>query len=399
MALTADISGSLNQPRGRGAVSGDALRMRSGLTGTDIGGIVLRGTFAGSRLELTRIAGKAKNGGAVSGSGMVDFAGIDQHGPRIDLRIAAREALIVNRKDMAATVTGPLRILSDGYGGTIAGRLRVEQADWRLGTASPVRELPDIATREVNLPADIAPPSARGKPWRYLIDAKGGSRVFVRGMGLDSEWGADIALRGTTVDPRLGGSAKVVRGTYEFAGTRFELTRGRIAFDDSAPPDPRLDILAETEVENLAVRVTVKGSASQPEIAFNSTPALPEEELLARLLFGGSVSDLSAGDALQLGAALASLRGGGGIDPINRLRSAIGLDRLRIVAADPAQGIGTGIAAGKNIGRRVYAEIISDGRGYSATKLEFKLTGWLSLLGSVSTLGRESVVAEASRDY
>ena len=66
----------------------------------------------------------------------------------------------------------------------------------------------------------------------------------------------------------------------------------------------------------------------------------------ARLLFGGSISDLSATDALQLGAALASLRGGGGMDPINKLRSAIGLDRLRIVAADPARDQGTGIAAG-----------------------------------------------------
>ncbi|MCB2045917.1 MAG: translocation/assembly module TamB domain-containing protein, partial [Novosphingobium sp.] len=141
------------------------------------------------------------------------------------------------------------------------------------------------------------------------------------------------------------------------------------------------------------------GTASQPDIAFNSTPALPEEELLARLLFGGSIADLSATDALQLGSALASLRGGGGLDPINRLRSAIGLDRLRIISADPAQGYGTGVAAGKNFGRRVYAEIITDGRGYSATRLEFKVTSWLSLLGAVSTLGRESVVAEISRDY
>ena len=57
------------------------------------------------------------------------------------------------------------------------------------------------------------------------------------------------------------------------------------------------------------------------------------------------------------------------------------------------------MAAGKNFGRRVYAEIITDGRGYSATKLEFKVTSWLSLLGAVSTLGRESVVAEISKDY
>lgn len=87
------------------------------------------------------------------------------------------------------------------------------------------------------------------------------------------------------------------------------------------------------------------------------------------------------------------------MDPINQLRSAIGLDRLRIVSADPALGRGTGIALGKNIGRRFYVEIITDGKGYSATQVEFRVTSWVSLLASVSTIGRESVVAEISRDY
>ena len=87
------------------------------------------------------------------------------------------------------------------------------------------------------------------------------------------------------------------------------------------------------------------------------------------------------------------------MDPINQLRSAIGLDRLRIVSADPALGRGTGVALGKNFGRKFYAEIITDGRGYSATELEFRVTSWLSVLAAVSTIGRESVVAEISRDY
>lgn len=397
--LAADVTGTIADPRVRGSLASDGLRFRSSITGTDISKISARGSFAGSRLNLTRFEGEARNGGGITGSGMIDLADLDKHGPQMDLRLSAAGALVLDRKDMSAKVTGPMRIVSDGNGGTIAGRLTVDEANWRLGSASVVAELPDIATREANLPADVAPRTTRIKPWRYLIDAKGNNRLYVRGMGLDSEWSADIALRGTTRDPRIGGQAQMVRGTYEFAGSRFDLTHGRIAFDADAPPDPQLDIQAESDVDNLSVRVTVKGSASQPEIAFNSTPALPEEELLARLLFGGSVSDLSPTDALQLGSALASLRGGGGLDPINRLRKAIGLDRLRIVSADPTQGQGTAISAGKYINRKLYAEIVTDGRGYSATQLEFRVTGWLSLLGSVSTLGRESVQAKISRDY
>ncbi len=408
VAISADATGSLQDPTVRGSITGQGLQLRSALSGTDIRDIAVRGDFRGSRLRLASFSGTAANGGSVSGSGIVDLRTLGEtvegrileiRGPIIDLRASATNARLLETGGLSATITGPLRIVSNGLGGTIAGRVRVDRASWRLGTAADDLRLPQIATREINAPANRAPRVAPSRPWRYLIDARALSRIDVDGMGLDSEWSADIVLRGTTDDPRIGGSAEVVRGDYTFAGTRFELTRGEIEFDESVPIDPRLDIRAETERDGLTVEATVRGSATQPEIAFTSNPALPEEELLARLLFGGSVTSLSATDALQLGAAVASLRGGGGMDPINQLRSAIGLDRLRIVSADPALGRGTGVALGKNFGRRFYAEIITDGRGYSATEVEFRVTSWLSLLAAVSTVGRESVVAEISRDY
>ena len=398
--LSADVRGTLANPVVRGAVSSDGLRLQSALSGTDIRNVAVRGRFNGSRLRLTSFSGTAVNGGAVSGSGFIDLADIDAtRGPRIDLRIATRNARLLAANGLDATVTGPLRIVSNGVGGTIAGRLQINRASWQLGIAADDVRLPQIATTEINAPADVAPGAAPTAPWRYLIDAQADSRVDVDGLGLDSEWEANIRLRGTTDDPRMGGAARVVRGSYSFAGTRFELVRGRIAFDENVPIDPRIDILAETDRAGIDVAVAVQGNATQPEISFTSTPSLPEEEILARLLFGGSVTDLSATDAVQLGAALASLRGGGGLDPINRLRTAIGLDRLRIVGSDPALGRSTGVALGKNIGRRFYVELITDGRGYSATEVEFRVTSWLSLLASVSTVGRESAVVEISRDY
>jgi translocation and assembly module TamB len=359
----------------------------------------MRGTFAGSRLTLSQFAGRTAGGGTVAGSGFVDLSDLGTKGPVIDIKLAARNARLINRVDMGAAVTGPLRILSDGLSGTIAGRVTIDRANWQLGQASAAAQLPNIATREINAPADIAPPRARGFPWRFLIDATGSNRIAVRGMGLDSEWGATIRLRGTTDAMQIFGQADMVRGGYEFAGTRFDLIRGRINFDGGSPPNPRLDIAAEAQITGLTARVTVSGTGNKPEIAFTSTPAMPEDELLARLLFGSSITQISAPEALQLGAALASLRGGGGIDPINKLRSAIGLDRLRIITADPALGRGTGVAAGKYFGRRFYAEIVTDGRGYNATSLEFRVTSWLSVLASVSTVGRQNVNVKVSKDY
>ena len=80
--------------------------------------------------------------------------------------------------------------------------------------------------------------------------------------------------------------------------------------------------------------------------------------MLSRLLFGTSPSNLSATEAIQLAAALNSLRGsgGGGLNPIGKLRSATGFDRLRLVGADQATGRGTSLAAGKYLTDNIYVE-------------------------------------------
>ena len=361
--------------------------------------LAARGSFAGSRLVLSSISGRTDGGGSIAGSGTFDFSHIGEREPGIDLRLAARNARILAREDMGATVTGPLLIRSDGSGGVIAGRLTLDRASWQLGRAAAAAQLANVRTRDINLPPDVAATRAASAPWRFLIDAKGAQGVAVSGMGLTSEWSADIKLRGSTLNPAIAGRADLVRGDYEFAGKRFELTRGRILFDGAAPPNPRLDIVAEDQQSGLLARIAIGGTALRPEVVFSSVPALPEEELLSRLLFGTSLTRISAPEALQLGVAIASLQSGGGLDPINRVRRAVGLDRLRIVPADAIAGRGTGIAAGKNISRRLYAEVITDGRGYSATQLEFRVTSWLSLLSAISTAGRESFNARISKDY
>lgn len=399
LGVKADISGSIAAPTLRGAVTSRGLRLQSTLTGTDVRDVAMAGTFTDATLRLARFSGVTPNGGRVSGSGTIGLADLSEHGPAIDLRLSAQNAQLINRDDMGATVTGPLRIVSTGVGGTIAGRVRIERARWALGQASAAAELPEVKTREINAPADAAPARVPAAPWRFLIDAAGMNRIDVRGLGLDSEWGADIRLRGTTAAPQIFGTADLVRGGYEFAGKRFELTRGRIRFTGEVPVDPQLDIVAEGDANNISAKITITGTGTKPNIAFSSTPALPEEELLSRILFGSSITQISAPEAVQLASALASLRGGGGLDPINKLRAAIGLDRLRIVGADPTVGSGTSIAVGKYIGRRIFVELVTDGAGYNATSVEFRITRWLALLATMSTIGDESINLRVSKDY
>ena len=191
-----------------------------------------------------------------------------------------------------------------------------------------------------------------------------------------------------------------MRGDYDFAGRRFRLDRGIIRFRGESPPNPTLDIRAEAQVQGLDASVLVQGTGLKPEISFASVPQLPQDELLSRILFGTSITNLSAPEALQLASAVAALNSGtGSLDPINAIRRAVGLDRLRIVPADIATGQRTAVAAGKYIGRKLYVEVITDGQEYSATRIEYQITRWLSVLSTVSTIGRVSANVRVSKDY
>src|SRR3546814_19599575 len=84
-------------------------------------------------------------------------------------------------------------------------------------------------------------------------------------------------------------------------------------------------------------------------------PALPEDGVLSRLLFGTSVANLSATEALQLAAAAASLRSGGRSagNPLNKLGRAIGVDRIRVRPGHAQNRQSNTVAAGNENGKRV----------------------------------------------
>lgn len=400
VAVSADVRGTGAAPVIDGILTTRDAALESPVTGMRLSKITSRARFDGSKLVFSQISGATRNGGTVSGQGSFDFS--LGEGIGIDLAFQADNAELLDRDDIGATVNGPITIRSNGKGGLIGGDFDVVRSRFTLGRAAAIAEIPELQVIEKNDGrggSDFAPPQ-RGEDWRLDIDANARNRLMVSGMGLSSEWRMNLAIEGTVSSPVIRGTADLVRGSYDFAGRRFDLRSGALRFDGSVPADPTLDITAEANVSGLDATIRITGRSSAPEIAFTSVPALPQDEVLSRILFGSSITSLSAPEALQLATAVASLQGsGGGLDPINAVRKAAGLDRLRILPADPATGRSTAIGAGKYLTRNTYVELITDGQGYSATRVEYQVTRWLSLLSSVSTLGRASAAVRISKDY
>jgi translocation and assembly module TamB len=395
-AIGADIHGTLANPTIGGSLHTQNARIESPVTGTVIQQLGVDGRFEGPHLVFSRIAGTTPGNGSITGSGTVTFTG---GRTAMDLSFNTANALLLNRDDVSARGTGTIKVQSGRSGGTISGDLHLNGGRFTLGKASAAAAIPQLNVKEVGLDqADLIQPQQL-HPWKLDVKVAGGNLQVV-GLGIDSIWTTNLQVGGSADSPAFTGRASLVRGDYEFAGKGFRLDRGTIRFRGESPPDPLLDIHASTQVQGLDASVTVTGTGLKPDIQFASVPALPQDELLSRLLFGTSITNLSAPEALQLAAAVAALQSGNAnLNPINALRSAIGLDRLRIVPADISTGQKTAVAAGKYIGRKLYVEVVTDGHQYSATNVEYQITRWLSVLSTVSTIGRASANVRVSKDY
>lgn len=398
LRISANAGGTLADPQIVGTLETQDASLQSPVTGMSLSGVTARGTFSGSRLTINELKGRTAGNGSVAGTATFDLSA--ERGIGMDINLKADRAVLLDRDDVGATVSGPLQIRSSGNGGVISGDLDVYTSRFVLGKASAVAEIPQIRLVEINRSGEEVERVRATAPWRLDVKARAPSRLMVEGLGMQSEWSADLTISGLVTAPQFLGTATLIRGSYDFAGKRFDLDEGHLTFQGNSPVNPILDVRASSDVQDLSATISVTGTSLRPIISFTSIPAMPQDELLARLLFGTSIANLSAPEAIQLASAVAAFQGGGGgLDPINAVRRATGLSRLRILPADTTTGAKTSIAAGKNIGRNLYVELITDGQGYSATRVEYQITRWLSILSSVSTIGRQSIAARVSKDY
>lgn len=401
IAIAADFGGRLDNPTLTGIARAKTLRYENSSYGTVISNIALDGRFTQSEFLLNSFTGRAGEG-TVSATGRIGLAATE--GFPIQLKATLAKARLAKSDALGAVASGTLDITNGPGGGLIKGDLRIPEARYRIirQGAAEVAELTGVRRRgdQPLKPGDTKAGSAPSN-WKLDIRVRADNQIFVSGMGLEAEWATDMRVTGTAGDPRVVGRLSVVRGTYSFAGRRFDLDeQGEIRFDGGQLTNPELDLSADTSVEGVTARIVIGGRAMAPQVSFTSTPTLPQDEVLSRLLFGESVTSLSPTQAIQLAAALNSLRGsGGGLNPLGKLRSASGIDRLRVLGADKTAGRGTALAAGQYISNDIYVEVITDARGFTATQLEISLSKTLSLLSQTSSFGGSNASIRYSKDY
>ncbi len=361
--------------------------------------------LSAGRAQVTARA-VASGGGEVGVSGSV---GLGQPRPA-DLsltltRLRLRDpSLYDTRIDGSLRITGPM----DG-GALVSGALALGETELRIpdsgvgGSAT----LPELrhrnepgASRETRRKAGLLDPAGEGggvsggPVYGLDVEIKAPNRIFLRGRGLDMEMGGSLRLGGTTAAVAPEGAFQLVRGRLDLLGKRLTITEARL--DLQGDLDPRLYAAAVTSVDGGEVAVIVEGPASAPEVAFRSSAGLPEEEVLARLLFGRGLDRISAFQAAQLASAVATLAGRGGDGIVGRLRKGFGLDDLDIQTDET--GAAT-LKAGRYINDRVYSEVEIAPDGNSRINLNLDLKKGITAKGSLDSSGQSGIGLYIEKNY
>lgn len=406
IGLAADFSGRVRNPQLSGVIKANDLIYENLTYGTRLTQLAVDGRFSGDRVEFTKLSGRAGDG-TVSATGNISLAAA--RGFPMDLTIDLDDAQLARGGDIAVATTGKLRLTKNaGETALLSGDLVLPETRYRLVRegAAQVPKLKGVRfkpeTGRVRITGEERAVQGPGllEGLRLNIKVTAPERFYVSGMGLESEWSADLTVSGTATAPRMRGTLSIVRGALGFAGRSFSIEDGDIRFDGGSPIDPRITLRAEEDVDGVTVVLNVTGQSSNPQIAFSSTPGLPQEEIVSRILFGRTAANLSSLQAIQLAASLNTLRGGsGGFNPLDTLRAATGIDRLRVLGEDDTTGRGTAIAAGKYITDDIYIEVITDARGFTATQLEISLTRALSILSQAGGSGATNFSVQYEKNY
>jgi translocation and assembly module TamB len=386
LTVAAAIAGTPMAPRLSGTVrlAGGAFQdFTQGVHLTDIDGLA---EAAGATVRLRRLSARA-GAGTVSAAGTATLA----PGLPVALTLAARHAQALAGNLISAETDADLTLRGQATGRLdLAGRIALDKADITIPDQLP-QDVPVLEIRRPGRQPRSAAASNISIGFDLDLAAPGGIRM--QGRGLDAELGGRLHIAGSAAAPQIRGGFSLRHGAIDLAGQTLNFTTGRIGFDGRSLGgriDPLLDFVAQSSANGVTATLQVTGYADAPKIALSSAPPLPQDEILALLLFGQNVKQLSPFQIAQIGQSLAALSGMSGIDPLLRVRRQLGLDRLSV-----GGGAGTGgaaLEAGKYVTNRVYLGARQAISGGTQAQLRVDLTKHLKLDATLGT-GRTAPAA------
>lgn len=396
------LGGTLGQPAPQGGATLRGGAYESLLYGTRLTDLRADLRFDRDGVSLHDLHAGDGNGWHVAGGGTVRIAP-GGGAPHFDLNLTAERFRILSLPTLSAVAGAEMRLHGTPAAATLQGRASISRADLYLtrlqGGSDPYRHYKIVDAHNPAPDKDQQADPSGNLAIDLKISANNG--IFVRGPGLDSEWAADLAIGGTAAAPRISGTLSTLRGRYDAFDLVMTLLPGTVQLDGGTVEDGALDLAATLRGRGSAqARLNATGTVRSPRIALTSESGAHGDDVLAELLFGRSMGDLSPMQALRVAQILAALAGqdiGTGFDPMGALRRGVGLDMLSVDLDDDGE---SRLSAGKYIADDVYLTI-EQGTAPGSTRIrtEIDLTDRIKGEAAIGADADNSIGIKWQRDY
>lgn len=403
--FTLALSGALANPAIRGQIATEGATYADPGANIALRNIAVAADLDGERITIRRGAAGLVAGGSVSLAGAVSLDGLA--GYPADLTVNLDQARYTDGSLVVATVSGRMAVTGALiYDPLISGSLTVERAELTIPeTLGAVADGIDV--KHINPPAKVTRtlefaraddgtpvPSGRPSVARLNLSVNAPNRIFVRGRGLDSELGGTVRLTGPVTAIQPVGGFRLIRGRLSILGKRIVFNDGEVTLVGDL--DPFIDFTARSETSDTTVIIKMTGRISDPAIVFSSQPELPQDEVLSRLIFGRSITELTALQLAKLAASAAQLAGGGNSSLLGSFRQATGLDELDVVTDS---GGNAAVRAGRYVQDNIYLGVEAGASGTTRGTVNIDITDNLRARGSAGSDGDSSVGIFFEKDY
>ncbi|WP_208540766.1 translocation/assembly module TamB domain-containing protein [Bartonella capreoli] len=401
--IDAVLNGTLSQPQLIGSFSIVNGGFFDSQTNLELSNIMLKAKLNGDHIILEHASARSSGEGSVSVSGRISTD------LQTDLSIHLDRINYNDRSMIFATLTGKTTMTGHLLSNlVIDGEVTVEKAEILI--PDHFRNATFLDIRHHNLTKLILKTLERADAKAYRsnhniskepssvvqlnMQINAHNQIFVRGRGLDAELGGRISLTGPLHDVHPVGELQMIRGRFDILSQRLNFDKGQVSFSGNL--NPTVYFVTNSNNGDIHVTVTVSGTIDNLDIQFESQPVLPQDEVLARLIFKRSLNELSPFQIAQLAAAVAELAGASNTSLLNTLRAKVGLDDLDVIVDENGN---TGLRVGRYVRDNIYLGFEAGLDGTTKGTIDLDISRHLKAKGAIGNENNSSFGLFYEREY
>jgi translocation and assembly module TamB len=238
--------------------------------------------FIQNRLEVRSLTAMS-GGGQLKVGGYLTF----QHGLYADLNVTGKQIRIRYPQGVSSLADANLRLQGPQTNLLLSGNVLVT----RFAINSDL-DIAAFTTASTSI-QPIVSPDAPSNHIRFDVHLTSAPQLNFQNAYAKLAGDADLHLRGTLASPSLLGRISLTEGSTSVGGTRYELQRGDIYFNNPVRIQPNIDLDATARVEDYDITLGLHGTPENLKISYRSEPPLPEADVIALLALGRTQDEQS----------------------------------------------------------------------------------------------------------